>query len=88
MHISSQKNEVLSCEHIIVLTDGQYSYIINVYKERDVKCISFKLAQSYIKQDCRIVELDSYEQIEQFSRDGFRLGFPSDKNNWHFFSEQ
>jgi len=62
--------------------------MINVYKERDVKCISFKLAQSYIRKDCRLVELGSYTEVIQFSRDGFRLGFPSDKKNWDFFSEQ
>ncbi len=87
MHIFSQK-KIVSYEHIIILTDGSNSYMINIYHEREVKCITFKLAQSYIEQDCRLVELDSCQQVEQFSRDGFRLGFPSDENNWDFFAKE
>ena len=75
------------CEHIIILTDGRSSYSINIRKDVEVKAIPFNTAQSYLNKDCRLVELGSYSEIVQFSRDGFRLGFPADKSNWDFFAK-
>jgi len=77
----------MTCEYIIIATDGRISYRISINNET-VKETSFKTAQSLLNDGCRLVELDSYTEVMQFSRDGFRLGFPSDKSNWDFFSEQ
>ncbi len=78
MHIS---------EHIIVATDGDVSYKIEFIKRCEVMEIDFTFAQMLLKGGCRLVELNSKQQVYDYARHGFKHGFPSDESNWDFFSK-